>query len=65
MQHRQFKQTEPLDKRLVEQAARLRKEAQGTHPGIARDNLVRQAQQLETAAQMQDWLSSPDLRNPR
>jgi hypothetical protein len=57
MQRRRFKQTESLDQRLVGQAERLRNEARGTPPGVARDKLIRQAQQLEAASQMQDWLS--------
>lgn len=43
---------------------RLRKEAQGTPPGIARDLLIRKARRAETAAHMQDWLKSPGLRPP-
>jgi len=65
MQRRRFKQNLSLDQRLLGQAARLRNEARGTPPGVARDKLVRQAQQLETASQMQNWLAVPDLRIPR
>jgi hypothetical protein len=65
MQRRSFKQTTPLDQRLTEQAERLRKEAQGTPPGVARDNLLRQARQAQTASHMQEWLSSPGLQAPR
>jgi len=52
MQHRRFKQTKALDQRLVGQAERLRNEARGTPPGVARDKLISQAQQLEAASQM-------------
>ena len=55
----------PLDQRLTEQAERLRKEAQGTPPGVMRDQLIRQARQAETASHMQEWLSSPGLQPPR
>lgn len=65
MQRRRFKQTPPLDQRLEEQAKRLRKEAQGTPPGVERDKLIRLARQAETAAHMDEWLSSPGLRTPR
>ena len=65
MQRRRFKQAESLDQRLVGQAERLRNEARGAPPGVARDKLIRQAQQLEAASQMQDCLSVPDLRTPR
>jgi hypothetical protein len=62
MQRRRFKQTSPLDQRLTEQVERLRKEAQGTPPGVIRDKLIRQARQAETASQMNAWLASPGLR---
>jgi hypothetical protein len=35
MQRRRFKELAPLDQRLEEQAKRLRKEAQGTPPGVS------------------------------
>jgi hypothetical protein len=62
MQRRRFKQTESLDQRLVGQAERLRNEARGTPQSVARDKLIRQAQQLEAASQMQDWLAVASLR---
>jgi hypothetical protein len=65
MQRRSFKQTAPLDQRLTEEAERLRKEARGTPPGVARDKLIRQARQAETASHMQEWLASPGLQTPR
>ena len=65
MQRRSFKQTAPLDQRLTEEAERLRKEARGTPPGVARDKLIRRARQAETASQMQEWLASPGLQAPR
>jgi hypothetical protein len=64
-ERRRFKQTSPLDQRLTEEAQRLRKEARGTPPGIERERLIRKARQVETAAHMQEWLSSPGLRAPR
>ena len=65
MQQRRFKENAPLDQRLTEKAQRLRKEAQGTPPGVMRDHLIRQAQQAETASHMLEWLSAPDLQPPR
>ena len=62
MKRRRPKQTDTLDHRLVEQAKRLRSDARGTIPGAARDKLIRQAQQLEAAAQMQIGWRSPTLR---
>ena len=64
-QRRHFKQTAPLDQRLIEQAQRLRKEAQAMPPGIARDQLIRRARQALTASHMQEWLTSPGLRTPK
>jgi len=64
-QRRRFQQTSPLDQRLSEEAQRLRKEARGTQPGIERERLIRKARQAETAAHMQEWLTSPGLRAPK
>jgi hypothetical protein len=61
---RRFKQIDPLDKRLSEEAERLRKEARGTPPGVARDRLIRRARFAETASHMSEWLSSPGLKAP-
>jgi len=63
-QQRRFTQTEPLDKRLAGEASRLRKEAQGTPPGVERERLIRRARQAETDAKMTQWLSSPGLQAP-
>jgi hypothetical protein len=62
---RRFKQTTPLGQRLIEEARRLRKEAQGTPAGIERERLIRKARQTETAAHMEEWLTSPGRRPPR
>jgi hypothetical protein len=65
MKRRRFNQTTPSDEHLEEQAKRLRKEAQGTPPGVEREKLVRQARKAEAAARMQEWASSPGLQPPR
>ncbi len=65
VQRRRFKQTAPLDQRLSEQAARLRKEAQGTPPGVERDTLLRRARQAEEAVQMQEWLVTSGTNAPK
>jgi hypothetical protein len=62
---RRFKQTEPLKQRLAEETAKLRKEAQGTPPGIEREQLIRRARQTETASHMIEWLASPGLQPPK
>jgi hypothetical protein len=64
-ERRRFKQIDPLDKRLSEEAERLRKEARGTPPGVERDRLIRLARQAETGARVSDWLRSPGLRPPQ
>ncbi len=64
IRQRRFKQTTTVDERLEEQAAKLGKEAQGTPPGVARDDLLRRARRAETAAHIQEWLKSPGLQAP-
>jgi hypothetical protein len=54
-----------LADRLAEEAKRLRKEAQGTPPGIERDRLVRRARQAETASHMAELLNSRGLQAPK
>jgi hypothetical protein len=46
-EHRRFAQAISLEESLPEEAKRLRKQAQGTPPGIERERLVRRARQLE------------------
>jgi hypothetical protein len=64
VKRRRFKQIDPLDRSLSEEAERLRKEARGTPPGVERDKLIRKARLAETAAHMREWLSSPGLKAP-
>jgi predicted trehalose synthase len=63
-QRRRIQQNQSLEQRLADDAKRLRKEAQGTPPGIERDRLIRRARQAETASHMSEWLSSPGLQTP-
>jgi len=65
MERRRIHHDEPLNHRLIEEAQRLRKEAQGTHPGFERERLMRKARQAEAAAHMQEWLSSAGLQPPK
>ena len=62
---RRFKQSEPLENRLIDEAERLRTQARGTLPGTERERLIRKARQAETASQMSEWLRSPGLQAPR
>jgi hypothetical protein len=61
---RRFRQTVSLGDRLTEEAQRLRREAQGTPPGIQRERLMRRARQCDTAANVDKWISSPGLVPP-
>lgn len=51
-------QTNPPEERLAEEARRLRKQAQGTPPGIDRERLVRRARQAEAGSHIFEWLNS-------
>jgi hypothetical protein len=65
MKRRRFDQIPPSDEHLEEQAMRLRKEAQGTPPGVECKKLIRQARKAEAAACIQEWISSPGLQPPK
>jgi hypothetical protein len=64
-EHRRFTQTISLEESLPEETKRLRKQTQGTPPGIERERLVRRARQLETASRMNEWLTSRGLQAPK
>lgn len=49
-ERRRFKQTETLERRFLDEAARFRKQAQSAPPGIDRKRLLRLALQAETAS---------------
>lgn len=63
-QRRRFKQLLSLSERLDEEAARLRAQAKSLPQGWDREYLIRKARQAETAAHIDEWLSSPGLRAP-
>jgi hypothetical protein len=64
-ERRRFTQTTSLEGRLADEAKRLRKQAQGTPPGIERERLVRSARQAETASRMNQWLTSHGQQAPK
>jgi hypothetical protein len=64
MQQRRSKQATPLEARLAQQARRLREQALTMPPGLEREELLRKARQTETAARMNEWLTSPGLQPP-
>jgi hypothetical protein len=63
-QRRPFTQIDPLNKRLAEEAKRLRNEAEDTPAGIERERLLRRARQVDTASHINEWLNSTGLRAP-
>ena len=50
---------------LSKQAARHRKEARGTPPGVERTQQKLRARDAESASQVNGWLNSHDLRPPK
>jgi hypothetical protein len=54
----------PLIDRLMLEADRLMHEAHKLPHGPLRDAMIRKARQNETAAHIDQWLSSPGLRAP-
>jgi hypothetical protein len=62
---RVFKQAKPLQERLLEEAQNLRDEAKLLPYGPLRDAALKKARQVEAAAHMDDWLSSPGLQPPK
>jgi len=65
MFRRGFQQTKTLKERLTEEARELRKEARLLPFGPVRDAALKKARQLDAAAHMDDWLSSPGLQPPK
>ena len=63
MLKRNFKQFEQLEQRLTDEANRLREQAKGMSPGLARDQLLHKAQEAATAAAVSEWLRSPGPKN--
>jgi hypothetical protein len=53
-----------IEQKWHDQAEAYKKEAAKLPYGRERDELLRMARQLETASQVNDWLSSPGLAPP-
>ena len=51
--------------RMASEARRLREQAQNAAPGLDREMLLRKAGQTETAAHINEWLSSPRVMSPK
>jgi hypothetical protein len=57
--------TTSFNDRLAKQKQRLEAEAAKAAPGPVRDGLLKRLRQLDVAARLNEWLSSPSLRTPR
>ncbi len=53
-----------LYERLTEEKKRLESEANRVGPGSAQNKLLEKLRQLDVAAHINEWLSSPGLRAP-
>ena len=58
-------QKKSLEKRLAERAQRFKEQAKTLPAGRDREILLRRARQAETAAHINDWLTSPGLQPPK
>jgi hypothetical protein len=65
MQRRRFKNvlTFPVD--CGQEAQKLREEAEKLPRGKEREDLLRRARQAETAAHVNEWLTSAELQPPK
>jgi len=57
-EQRRSTETTSLEERFAKEATSLRKQTQGTPPGVERDLLVRKARRAETASHMTKWPAS-------
>jgi hypothetical protein len=53
-----------IEQKWHQQSEEAEREAEKLPHGKERDALVRKARQLKTASQIDQWLSSPELRPP-
>ena len=63
-QRNRIKQEAPLKERLALEALKLKAKANATPPSVRRERLMARARQLEIAAQIDQWVSSPGLDFP-
>jgi hypothetical protein len=59
------KQTVPFDARLRKAAEEAREAALKLPQGPERDFLLKKASEAETAAHINEWLTSPGLQSPK
>jgi hypothetical protein len=60
---RRFKQTQSLEERLFEHAARLREQALHCASSVERERLDRLARHADAASDINGWLNSPGPRS--
>jgi hypothetical protein len=53
-----------IEQKYLQQSEAAKAEAQKLPHGKEREALVRKARQLKTASQINQWLSSPELKPP-
>jgi hypothetical protein len=61
---RRFKQVDPLDRRLLQRAQRLRDEALSMSDGPERERLLRLAREAEMTCRLDRWLAASGPRLP-
>jgi hypothetical protein len=54
-----------FEDRIAAEKARLEAQAANLEPGPQMDGLLKKISQLETAANINEWLSSPGLQPPK
>ena len=54
----------PLKERLTLEAIHLRQKAKLMPAGAERDELLKKARRLDVASQINNWLTSPELKPP-
>jgi len=63
--HRRPYKTGSFTDRIADEKRRLEAAAAKAVPGRARDELMKKLRQLDVAAHLNEWLSSPGLQSPR
>lgn len=58
------KHTKTFEQRLAEEASRFKEAAAKLPPGTQRELYLRRARQADTAAHINEWLTSPGLQPP-
>jgi len=65
MQRRRRSTPHTFEERITAEKARLEAQVARLKPGPERDGVLKKISQLETAAHINEWLSSPGLQPPK